>query len=108
MHDGRGFQGFEFAAINASSHLNLLYLKSFPVDKKFLESHFHEKTISRAGSKHGPCLMNNITSIFVVSELIVLQNDNNLLKINNHFGGILRERSFRLFGTCYNNWFLDL
>ena len=40
---------------------------------------------SRAGSKHGPCLMNNITNIFVVLDLIVLHNGNNLLKINDRF-----------------------
>ena len=80
------FHGFEFAAINACSHLNLLYSKDFEVRKKSLERRFHEKIISRAGSKHGPCLMNNITNIFVVLDLIVLQNGNNLLKKTHRFG----------------------
>ena len=53
--------------------------------KKSLEKHFHEKITSTAGSKHGPCLINNITNIFVVVDLSLLQNDNNLLKINDHF-----------------------
>ena len=83
------FHCFEFAAINASSHLNLLYPKGFEVRKKFLERHFHEKITIRAGNEHGPCLINNITNIFVVIDLIVLRNDNNLLKINNHFGANL-------------------
>ena len=82
----RSFHGFEFAAINASSHLNLLYPKSLEVRKKFLEKYFHEKITSRAGSKHDPCLMNNISNIFVVLDLMVLQNGNNLLKINDCFG----------------------
>ena len=73
---------FKFAAINTSSHLNLLCPKSFEVGKKFLERHFHEKKISMAGSKHGPCLLNNITNIFLVLDLIVLHNGNNLLKMN--------------------------
>ena len=68
----RSFHGFEFAAINTSSHLNLLYPKDFEVPKKSLERHFYEKITSRAGSKHGPCLMKNITNIFDVLELIVL------------------------------------
>ena len=54
--------------------------------KKSLDGHFHEKIISRAGSKHGPCLMNNITNIFVVLDLIVFQSGNNLLKMNDRFG----------------------
>ena len=54
--------------------------------KKSMERHFYDKITSRAGSKHDPCLMNNITNIFVVLVLIVLQNDNKLLKMNNHFG----------------------
>ena len=33
--------------------------------------------------------MNNMTNIFVVLDLIVLQNGNNLLKINNRFGADL-------------------
>ena len=41
--------------------------------KKSLERHFHEIIISRAGSKHDPYLMNNITNIFAVLDLIVLQ-----------------------------------
>ena len=45
--------------------------------------------IIRAGNEHGPCFINNITNIFVVIDLIVLRNDNNLLKINNHFGANL-------------------
>ena len=58
--------------------------------KKSLERHFHEKvTMGRAGSKHGPRLMNNITNIFVVLDLIVLHNGNNLLKINDRFGADL-------------------
>ena len=83
------FHGFEFAAINASSHSNLLYPKGFEVSKKSLERHFHEKITSRAGSKHSPCLVNNITNIFVVLDLIALQNGNNLLKINKRFGADL-------------------
>ena len=79
------FHGFEYVAINASSHLSLLYPKGFEVRKKSLERHFYEKIPSRAGSKHGPCLMNNITNIFVVLDLIVLQNGNNLLKMNDGF-----------------------
>ena len=66
-HDMWSFYGLEFTAINACNHLNLLYPKSFEVCKKFLERHFHEKITIIAGSKHGPCLMNNITNIFVVS-----------------------------------------
>ena len=57
--------------------------------KKSLERHFHEKITSRAGSKHGPCLINNIINIFVVLDLIVLHNSNNLLKINDRFGADL-------------------
>ena len=75
-HDVGSFHGFEFTAINASSHLNLLYPKGFEVRKKSLERHFYEKIISRAGSKHGPRLMNNLTNIFVVLDLIVLHNGN--------------------------------
>ena len=41
----------------------------------------------RAGSKNGLCMMNNTTNIFVVLDLIVLQNGNNLLKMHHHFGG---------------------
>ena len=83
------FHGFEVAATNGSSHLNLLYSKGFEVRKKSLERHFHEKITSRAGSKHGPCWMNNITNIFVILGLIVLQNGNNLLKLNDRFGADL-------------------
>ena len=83
------FYGFEFAAINAFSYLNLLYHKGFEARKKSLEKHFPEKITSRAGSKHGPCLMNSITDIFVV-DLIVEQNGNNLLKMNNRFGADLK------------------
>ena len=36
-----------------------------------------------------PCLMNNITNILVVFDLIVLQNSNNLLKMNDGFGADL-------------------
>ena len=57
--------------------------------KKSLERHFHEKITSRAGSKHGPCLMINITNLFVVLDLSVLQNGGNLLKMNDHFGADL-------------------
>ena len=57
--------------------------------KKFLERHYFEKIPSRAGSKHGPCLMNNTTNIFVVLDLIMLQNGNNLLKMNDCFGADL-------------------
>ena len=78
----------------------MLYLKGFEVRKKSLESHFYEKITNRAGSKHGPCLMNNITNIFVVLHLIVLHNGNNLLKITTALERIFRERSFRLFGTA--------
>ena len=70
--------------LNTSSLLNLLYAKGFEV-KKSLERHFHEKITSMAG-KHGQCLMNNETNMFVVLDLIVLHNGNNLLKINNRFG----------------------
>ena len=83
------FHGFEFAAINASNHLNLLYPKDFEIRKKSQERHFPEKIISSAGSKQGPCLMNNITNIFVVLDLIVLQNGNNLLKMKDRFGADL-------------------
>ena len=83
------FHGFEFAATNASSNSNLLYPKGFEVRKKTLDRHFHEKITSRAGNKHGPCLMNNTTNIFVVLDLIVLQNGNDLLKMNNRFGADL-------------------
>ena len=54
--------------------------------KKFLERHFHEKISNRAGSKRGPRWMNNVTNIFVVLDQVVLQNGNNLLKMNNCFG----------------------
>ena len=57
--------------------------------KKSLERHFHEKITSGAGSKHGLCLINNITHIFIVLDLIVLQNGNNLLKMNDRFGADL-------------------
>ena len=57
--------------------------------KKSLERHFQEEITRRAGSKHGSCLMNNITNIFVVLDLIALQNDNNLLKMNDGFGADL-------------------
>ena len=57
--------------------------------KKYLERHFYEKITSRAGSKHSPGLMNNITNIFVVLDLIVLYDANNLLKTNDHFGADL-------------------
>ena len=88
-HDVWSFHGFEFAVINASSRLNLLYPNGFEVLKKSLKRHFHEKITTRAGSKHGPCLMNNITNIFVVVDLIVLRNGNNLLKINDRSGANL-------------------
>ena len=65
-HDMWSFHGFKFATLTASIHLNLLYLKDFEVHTKPLERHFHEKITSSAGSKHGPCLINNITNIFVV------------------------------------------
>ena len=68
------------------SYSNLLYPKGFEVHKKVLERHFHEKITSRAGSKHSLCLINNITNIFAVLDLIVLHNGNNLLKINDRFG----------------------
>ena len=70
-------------------HLNLLSSKGFEVRKKSLDRHFHWKITSRSGSKHSLCLINNITNIFVVLELIVLQNDNNLLKMNYRFGADL-------------------
>ena len=54
--------------------------------KKSLERYFYEKISSRVDSKHGPCLMDNITNIFVVLDLIVLQNSNNLFKMNDRFG----------------------
>ena len=82
----KAFNGFKFVAINTSSYLNLLYPMGFEVRKKSLERHCQEKIISRADSKHGPCLMNNITNIFVVLDMIVLLNDNNLLNMNNRFG----------------------
>ena len=88
-YDVWSFHGFEFAAINGSSHLNLLYPKGFKKRKKSLDRHFHEKITSRSGSKHGLRLMNNITNIFVVLDLIVLHNSNNLFKINNRFGADL-------------------
>ena len=88
-HDVWSFYGFEFAAINASSHLNLLYSKGFEVCKKYLKRHFCEKITSRAVSKHGPCLMNNITNVFVDLDLVVLHNGNNLWKINDRFGADL-------------------
>ena len=43
QHDVLSFHGFEFAATNACSYLNLLYPKGFEVRKKSLERHFHEK-----------------------------------------------------------------
>ena len=89
LHDVWSFHGLKFPAINAFSHLNLLYPKGFEVRKKSLERNFHENITSRAGSKPSPCLMNNITNIFVVLDLIVLHNGNNLLKINDHFGADL-------------------
>ena len=67
MMHGVLFHGFEFAGINASSHLNLLYTKGFEVCKKSLERHFNERINSRANSKQGRCLMNN----FVVLDLIM-------------------------------------
>ena len=70
-------------------HLNLLDPVGFEVRKKSLERYFYEKISSRAGSKHGPCLINSITNIFVVLDLIMLQNGNNLLKMNNRFGADL-------------------
>ena len=84
-HDVWSFHGFEFAAINASSHLNLLYPKDFEVRKKSLERYIYQKITTRAGSKHSPYFINNITNIFVVLDLIVLQNGNNLLKMNHRF-----------------------
>ena len=57
--------------------------------KKSLERHFHEKITNRAGCRRGPCLMNNIINIFVVLDLILLQNGNNLLKMNDRFGADL-------------------
>ena len=83
------FHGFKFAAINASSHLNLLYSYGFEVRKKTLERHFNKQITSRADSKHGPFLINNITDMFVDLDLIVLHNGNNLLKINDRFGADL-------------------
>ena len=57
--------------------------------KKYLERYFHEKIASKADSKHRPCLMGNITNIFVVLDLMVLQNANNLLKMNDRLGADL-------------------
>ena len=57
--------------------------------KKSLERRFYEKITSRAGVKHGSCLMNSITDIFVALDLIVLENGNNLLKMNDRFGADL-------------------
>ena len=57
--------------------------------KKSVGRHFHEKIISRAGSKHDLCLTNNIINMFVVLDLIELPNGNNLLKMNNRFGADL-------------------
>ena len=57
--------------------------------KKSLERHFYEKITTRAGSKNGPCLINNISNIFVVLDLIVLLVGNNLLKMNDRFGADL-------------------
>ena len=51
-----------------------------------LERHFHEKITSRAGTKHGPSLMKNISNIFPVLDLIVLQDGDYLLKMNYRFG----------------------
>ena len=82
------FHGFKFAAINAYSHLNLLYPKSFEERKKSLERHFHEKITSRAEGKHDPC-GNNITNIFLVLDLIELQSGNNVLKMNDRSGADL-------------------
>ena len=64
------FHGFEFASTNVSSHFKLLYFKGFEVRKKSLKRHFHEKITSRDGSKHGPCLMNNITNVNYFSSVI--------------------------------------
>ena len=83
------FYGFKFAAINAYSHLNQLYPKGFKVRRKSLERHFYEKITSRAGSKHDPCLINNVTNIFVDLDVVVFQNGNNLLKMNDSFGADL-------------------
>ena len=69
--------------------LNLLYPKGFEERKKFLERHFHEKKVSRTRNKHGPCLMNNVANIFIVLNLIVLQNGNNLLKMTDRFGAYI-------------------
>ena len=76
--------------------------------KKYLKRRFHEKITIRAGNKLGACLMNNIITTFVVLYLIVLQNGNNLFKINDSLEWNFRERSFRLLGSCCNNCFLDL
>ena len=59
--------------------------KGLEMRKKSLERHFYAKITSRAGSEHGPCLMNNTTNIFVVLDLIVLHNGDNLLKMNDRF-----------------------
>ena len=87
------FRGFKFAATNASSHLNLLYPKGFEKRKKSQERHFYEKITTRDGNKHGPCLMNNITNIFVVLDLIALQNGNNLLKMNDRFRAVRKGKT---------------
>ena len=63
--------------------------QDFEVRKKSLQRHFHEKITSRASSKHGPCLINDIANIFVVLNLIKLHNGNSLLKINDRFGADL-------------------
>ena len=78
MNDVWSSHDFEFAVINSSSHFNELYSIGFEVRKKSLDRHFHEKIFRRDGNKLGPFLMNNITNIFVVLDLTVLQNGNNL------------------------------
>ena len=81
----RSFHDLKFVTTNASITLSLLHPIGFEVRKKFQERHSHDKITSRAGSKHGRCLVNNIIYIIVVLDLIMLHNANNLLKTNDRF-----------------------
>ena len=79
------FHDLELVAINAFSHFSLLY-SIFKVRKKFQERHFYEIITSRSGSKLGQCVVNNMTNIVVVLDLIMLHTSGNLLKTNDCFG----------------------
>ena len=70
-------------SVKCLQSFKLVVLQGFEDHKKSLERHF------LAGRKDGSWLMNNIAIIFVVLDLIVLQNGNNLLKMNGRFGADL-------------------